>query len=766
MCAVPVLLVFSPLPEAKSKEFFMSGNALFPNLKFSFLTRQFVFSLSVFLSLLACHVSAHSAETVSGSDSLTVLREEAVVVMASRLPGYGISYDKITNNTTVKTEEDLELIRPRSLQEALKDSESVILYDNVGNGVDAVLGLRGFTESSAMIVLVDGVRVNEVDGDTVNYPLIPFHQVDSIEVKRGSDSPIYGNNAFGGVINIKTREASEKKLSLFGGFEYSSFKGFQFDQGFSGTLADEITPLGGKFKYYFDGGRNISNGFRDNGEWRITSFDTKLSYELPEEDGQVFVHVKHADDATSNPGSLTFDQYQADPAQTIKPLDGRDMKSTTVAIGADKKFFDERITASVLNSYRTNLIHFYTTTASFTDGSFNPDTDLVTQKSRATDLIWQLAYDDVWGEVANHSLLGMEFRDGSYYGLEQDAFGGNVVETSPRESDRGAELSNVGLFWNERLEFFERLSIHAGMRHDFSWIDIEDALVPSDSLSKRWRKSTVSAGAAFNVTGWMDLFGNYSEGFRVPNISELIPFSGTLSSDLKPEQSQSYEIGSRVRYDDLARLKFSYFLIDLEDEILYDSTAISVTSPFGRNINAAKSRRTGIELRFDTNPIPEIAAYFSYAWTKAFVREINPQGNLVDGRSLGQVPENRMTFGLNAYPFKRAAESLAGLRFSLYGTFTGKQHPASYESTGQTLLNSTGGAGHVIKSYTLWDLMLAYEWKNQNVYFKVNNLFDNKYYTNSVSATGFGTAILPAGSYAFVNPGAPREYVVGMRYEF
>ena len=47
-----------------------------------------------------------------------------------------------------------------------------------------------------------------------------------------------------------------------------------------------------------------------------------------------------------------------------------------------------------------------------------------------------------------------------------------------------------------------------------------------------------------------------------------------------------------------------------------------------------------------------------------------------------------------------------------------------------------------------------------------NNIFDNKYYSRAVNATSFGSGLLPAGTFNFVNLGAPREFIFGARFEF
>lgn len=711
-------------------------------------------------------VSTVSSEEIENLPARTS-SVDSIQVITSRLPNLKQNLRETSSNVSYKSEEDLEETRSLTFQDAVKDLEGVTLFDSVGNGWDTELGLRGFRGSSNITFLVDGVRVNEVDGNGVVFPLLTMNNVESIQVDRGSASPIYGSNTFAGVVNITTGQPSTKRLKLFGGFEWTSFQGLNFNQGFSGTIKDELTPLGGKFKYYFNGGRNVGEGWRGNSEWRITNFDIKTAYELADEQGQAYVNVKHVADAISNPGEMTFQQYQDDETIINKPLDGRDYRNTIVQIGADKKFFDNHLTASIMNSWRTNLTHFFVTSGTFIDAPFDPDTDMVTTNGYDQNLIGQLQYENYLHEdIFSQTRFGIEFRDQNNYGLEQDAPNGNVAEGSSRETERGADAYNTALFWRETLKFYEKVTGYFGMRHDFHWLGTDDFLRPQDSIDRRWQKSTLSTGLNYTPWEYADFFANYAQGFRVPAISDITPFGGTVSTNLEPEEADSYEAGTRLRYKDLAAYKVSYFLIDLNNEIGFDSTAVGPTAPFGQNINIAKSRRYGIEQRIDLSPIQELKFYGSYTWLRAYVRETGRGGTPFDERELGQIPENRFTFGAAAAPLARFGENYEGFKVSLRGVFTGRQHPQSYESSSQAILNATGGAGHVIKNYTVWDFMLSYEWREKMIYFKINNVFGEKYYSRAVSATSFGTAIYPAGTFSFVNPGAPREFVLGSKWEF
>lgn len=714
--------------------------------------------------------SASQEGSLSKSDRVL----EGILVTESRLPGFKVPFADVPANVSIKTKDEIRLTRPNSIQEVLKDSEGLFFYDQVGNGLDQSLGIRGFAQSRYAVWLVDGVRVNEVDGNDVSYPLIATDDLHSVQVDRGAASPVYGGNAFAGVINITTGRASSKPVSNFGGLDWSSFHGLHFYEGISGTLNDQITPLDGKWSYYFRGGRKVNDqdGFRANGEYRITSFDFKTGYELPDDQARLDFGLKHVDDAVSNPGEMTFQQYQDDPTRTNKPLDGRKYKSTIGHLSGYAKFFDYRLTVSFLSSQRYNQIHAYTTSTQFADGAFDPDTNFFTTESRDFNHVIQLQYNDTFGWLTNRSIAGVEFRRGTNTQTQRDAFGGFIRDDLAAERDRVGQVKNFAIFWNESIELFDQFIPFIGMRHDYNWLKSEDVIGTNDYQS-RWRESTISAGFTFHPIPFVDLFANYSEAFRIPTLDDL----AFTDAPLDPEKANSYEAGFRVRVTDISETKLSYFLTDVEDEIVFDSNAITSANPFGQNTNIGKSRRYGIELRQELKPIKEVKLYGAYTWTRAYIRETNtdPFGApLIDGRSLGQVPENRFILGVVIHPLLKMGEPYEGFRIGLNGTFTGRQHPDSFQSASQAYLDANGGAGHYIKPYSVWNMILAFEWKSKEFFFKINNLFNEKYYSRAVNSEIFdnlggpraATAVYQPGIYTFVVPGAPREFIFGMRYEF
>ena len=655
-------------------------------------------------------------------------------------------------------------IKPRNFQEAVQEAEGVSFYYDVGNGLDKTFSLRGFNKSSAVTFLVDGVRVNELDGNVMSFPLISMDDLESIQIERGAGAAVYGANALGGVVNIKTGRPSKKPVSLFGGLDVSSHQGIHFYQGFSGTVQDHLSPLGGAFEYYIRGGRNVGEGFRGNSEFGITSFDLKTAYVLPEESGKVYVNVKHTNDLVSNPGELTRVQYDDSVKRTNKPIDYRRFNNTIVQVGAEKKFWDNKITTSLMGDWRFNDLDFINTVT-----QFGTSTTLVESKSRTPELIGQISYDDAWDWIKNTTLLGFEVRKTYELATRLAAPGGKVSPSTATTVDRSGHFFNSALFWNERLGLTDYVDVNVGMRHDLYTLRTLNPKSASSNYSGRWNNSSVSSGLTFHPLKSTDVFFQYSQGFRVPNLSDVNPFAGSTPPDfLRPEKSNQYEIGTRYRFRDLFNLRASWFLIDMEDEIVNDTTAISAMNPFGQNINIGKSRRQGIETGVDVRPIQEVSFFGTYTLTHAYVRETNVDtfgSQIFDGRDLGQVPQNRLTWGVETNPLIRLGEPFAGLKLRVDGNFTGQQHPQSFESTPQAQLNATGGAGHIIKSYTLWNFLASYAFKNQEIYFKINNMFDNQYYSRAVVSEIFTAGTYPVGIDTFVNPGAPREYLFGLRWQ-
>ncbi|MFL6951675.1 MAG: TonB-dependent receptor [Xanthobacteraceae bacterium] len=133
-----------------------------------------------------------------------------ILITTSPLQGAGIDRDKVPAMVQTLSADDFQ----RSYSPALTDTlvqriPGVSTNDVQGNGFVQDLRYRGFAASplagtpQGLAVYLNGIRVNESFGDTVNWDLIPTNAVDRVDF--WTNNPVFGLNALGGAVNIQMK---------------------------------------------------------------------------------------------------------------------------------------------------------------------------------------------------------------------------------------------------------------------------------------------------------------------------------------------------------------------------------------------------------------------------------------------------------------------------------------------------------------------------------------------------------------------------------
>ncbi len=155
---------------------------------------------------------AISAVFSNGAVADDVVQNETIeVIGVTPTHGVGLPETRIPYNVQHATSEDLERTQSLDLTDYMKRNlGSVVLNDVQNNPLQADLQFRGFTASpllglpQGLTVYQNGVRVNEVLGDTINWDLIPESSIASMNLIGGAN-PLYGLNTLGGAISITTK---------------------------------------------------------------------------------------------------------------------------------------------------------------------------------------------------------------------------------------------------------------------------------------------------------------------------------------------------------------------------------------------------------------------------------------------------------------------------------------------------------------------------------------------------------------------------------
>jgi len=203
----------------------------------------------------ALAISLSSATVADDADTTQTL-DEITVVGATPIAGAEFQLHDLPSSIQTATAD--EMARQHALDTtAYMDRNFAGVFSNEGQGnpLQNDVHYRGFVASpllglpQGLAVYQDGVRINEVFGDTVNWALIPQQAVDRIALMPGSN-PAFGLNALGGALSIRTktgfdgpRGAIEFSGGSFGRIELTAERGDVFNQNFayfvSGSYMEE-----------------------------------------------------------------------------------------------------------------------------------------------------------------------------------------------------------------------------------------------------------------------------------------------------------------------------------------------------------------------------------------------------------------------------------------------------------------------------------------------------------------------------------------------
>ena len=136
----------------------------------------------------------------------TSLAVEKIVVTATRIAGTILASP---DHITVVSGE--ELAGALSAAEALGRVAGVSVSDNGAVGAVQSVNIRG-SAAAQVLVLVDGVRLNDSRQGAPDLSQLPVDNIERIEILRGGTSALYGADAVAGVVNIITKDKAEDRF--------------------------------------------------------------------------------------------------------------------------------------------------------------------------------------------------------------------------------------------------------------------------------------------------------------------------------------------------------------------------------------------------------------------------------------------------------------------------------------------------------------------------------------------------------------------------
>ena len=162
--------------------------------------------LSAPLALLA------QKESVIPVDSLLKLSlEELMNIKVVTASGYAQTTAEAPSTITVITDKQIKDRGYEHLEDALRDVPGIDMI-HLNGYAPTLIYFRGMygAENLRALLMIDGIVENNIIGtNDMAGPAYSLHNVKRIEIISGPASALYGANAFGGVINIITKEGGD-----------------------------------------------------------------------------------------------------------------------------------------------------------------------------------------------------------------------------------------------------------------------------------------------------------------------------------------------------------------------------------------------------------------------------------------------------------------------------------------------------------------------------------------------------------------------------
>jgi outer membrane receptor protein involved in Fe transport len=570
-------------------------------------------AIAVRLALMSLNAYALEATVTDADDAPHSLNElpSVDVVDTAPLPGLPVNISQIPANVQTIDARQIQKSHPVDSSEALeRNLGSVNLNDSQGGPLQADVNFRGFTASPVLgtpqgiSVFVDGVRVNEAFGDTVNWDLIPTGAISRITVVPGSN-PVFGLNTLGGALAVSTKS----------GFEFPGTSAM-VQAGSWGRKTVEVDSGGhGEDLEYFVSGRVTNDsGWADHNPSRLRQLFGKGGWQNGDTDVDASLTVadNYAEGNQSLPLSLfdnTHQIYSYPDYQRNKIWFGNVQVSHTLApqqvIAAD--VYLRSVRSFVFNS---NVNKNYVPPAS--PGNYPGQN--ITNGIDQTRLGASFQYNGItrWQGHDNNLTVGASADRGTvdFTQFAQDALVSadrGTFSSLPMTPAVGLNSSdaNVGAYASDLFTIAPTLSVTAAGRFNQSVLHMVDQLGTSLNGDHQFSRFNPSVGLNFNPTPTYTAYMSYNEGMRAPTPVELscanpsapcsLPNAFNSDPDLKPVVAKTLELGARGKFSKTLSWTSAIFRSKLSDDIQFISSGGGATSA-GYFQNVGQTQRQGLEL--------------------------------------------------------------------------------------------------------------------------------------------------------------------------
>ncbi|HEU4627382.1 MAG TPA: TonB-dependent receptor [Steroidobacteraceae bacterium] len=743
-------------------------------------------TLACAANVIAQAADAEPAKPRSENPAEALEMPTVEIVGTTPLPGLGTPTRDVPANVQIYTSRDLAGQRQTNVTDYLEQNPTGISTNAAqGNTFQPDISFRGFSASpllgtpQGVSVFQDGVRVNEPFGDVVNWDLIPQSALASIQLIPGSN-PAFGLNTLGGAVAVYTKSGAQYPG---GGVELS---GGSFGRR---TAQAEWGGSSGVLDYFATAEVYDDDGWAAHNPSRVRQVFGKVGWQ--NETSDLDVSFTGADNTLE--GTQTLPRSFLDDIRQAYTFPDRNENELAFLTTKGSHFLNDNALLGgnvYYRKYKTRNVSSNVNDEFDDDGvQATNDASDIDQDSYGAGL--QLVLTSTPGGHKNQLTLGAtadlaqaRFTQSSQEALftaERNTIG---IDDFELETDADTRSRYVGVFIADTFNLSRKWTLTASGRYNEARIRIEDRTGEAPSLNgtSKFSRLNPALGVNFNPTDRLTAYASYNEGARAPTAVELtcadpdapckLPNDFLADPPLDEVVSKTAEIGARGLAGSIWHWSAALYRTRLQNDIQFISAGAGASNA-GFFANVGTTRRQGVELSLAARTDP-LSVALRYTFLDATFRspffESSPANSSADDEGVIAVaPGDRIPANPRHIVKLRADWHVAPQLFVGANILTSAGSFARGDENNQDVNGQLPG-------YTVVNLDGRYLVSSRfEVYARVNNLFDRRYYNFGVVGenffTGPGRTFGPAAGVdpepeQFRGPGAPRGAWLGVRYSF
>ena len=681
---------------------------------------------------------------------------------------------KTPSAVSVVTDKDIETRRVDTVTDALQMLPGVYKSQKANGG----LQIRGF-DSTDILVLLNGVPMNNTFNNGVDWEAIPVHSIERIELVRGPSSSLYGGRGVAGVINIQTKQQpkqSVKDIHWHGQIGYGSHGTLNNELGFDAQVSNRITVgMSGEqrktdgYPGFFITGRAANI--------RPSTVTVTPDNPVPQTKDGSYLLGSRGDKSFNNKNlsayvtmklrdreSLTYsylytkNRYAYENPMSTITVNGAPIFSGNVKIN-NQKYVALRTSRYLgydgLKEYHAHNLQYkndknklqvtFNILDRKKDGFSSPSNPNTPNYSGPGDDSFYpgktINFDaqKIWDRMGKHSVVaGINWKKESFEQKRREltnwrnhsSFDSTTYPGGLYEINKGA-TNNLALFVQDTYRPNFNWAIYTGLRIDrFKKFDGQH--VTYDTTNNRY--DTVNHGEGsytewsprlaieHYVTDSLNVYASYGHSFNPPPLSQVYRYTDVVRANpnLNPERSDTFEVGMKKEWGTKTALNLSAFYVKTKDKIKYvthyDNNG-DVDYKMYENVD--QETRRGIELELRHQLSSKWSVFGNYTWQMGRIKHKDLPNTNASGYE-------EINYDIPKHIFHAGLEYTNGKWNALWD--------AQYVSRRQSVDDITGQYGSS-DSYFISNVAMNYKFsKEATLQLGIQNVFNRVFYDDEATA--------------------------------